>query len=130
MTTYERTPLTPEILELYGIRGIHPYLERIPEANDEVFQSVCSDVEANGFAESIVINDDDILLDGRLRLQVGCAISLDPPMIRLNPSDVLRFVIGQNVSRHHMTPEEQKEAKKQLKEFRAQPSAPAQPIPF
>jgi hypothetical protein len=75
---YERTPLS-EIMHKYGISGVHPYLEIIPEAADETFQRVCADVDKNGFLHPIMIDDEDMLIDGRMRPQIGWVISLDPP---------------------------------------------------
>jgi hypothetical protein len=108
---YKRTPLS-EILHLYGIGGIHPMLELIPEASDAEFQFICADVEAKGFLHSVKIistgirTTENLLIDGRCRLQVGWAIQLDPPIERRSPKDVLGYVISQNVVRHHYTEEQ------------------------
>lgn len=105
---YKRTPLS-EILHLYGVGGIHPMLEIIPEASDAEFQFICADVEANGFLHSVKVistgirTTDNLLIDGRCRLQIGWAISLDPPIKRVNPPNVLDYVINANVKRRHLS---------------------------
>src|SRR4029077_18739256 len=51
----------------------------------------------------IVINNDDELIDGRNRLQVAWALSLDPKTKRFNPPDVWGYVRSQNFARRHLS---------------------------
>jgi hypothetical protein len=48
---------------------------------------------------AVVIDDQDMLIDGRARLEVGWAITLDPPIIRHDPSDALNYVLATNYYR-------------------------------
>jgi hypothetical protein len=82
---YQRTPVS-EIISHYGIAGIHPELEIIPEADDETFQLLCGSVAQIGFSESIAINEEGLLIDGRARLQVAWALRLEPTVKRFNTS--------------------------------------------
>jgi hypothetical protein len=99
---YERAPLR-EIIAHHGIKGIHPAADLLPLMSDGVFQSVCLDVKAQGFLEPVEITEDDLLLDGRNRIQVGQALGIDPPIRRVNPPDPVAYVIGKNVSRRHLS---------------------------
>src|SRR5262249_61728199 len=78
-------------------------LQLIPESSDAEFISLCQSVEQNGFLHPIRVTDDMTLIDGRLRLQVGWTLSLDPAIQKFNPSDILRYVISENVLRQHLT---------------------------
>jgi len=99
---HQRAPLE-KILAHYNIVGIHPAAKLIPIASDEEFQTMCADVAANGFLHSVRIDRNNLLLDGGTRLQVGWALQLDPPIERINPPDVLSYVLSENIIRRHLS---------------------------
>src|SRR5260370_26514112 len=105
MTTpkYKRTPLS-EIIGNYGIAGVHPAAALLPMLSDQEFQSMCEDVDAQGFLHPVRIDDDAMLIDGRNRIQVGWALGKDPSIERFNPIDVFAYVISENIARRHLTP--------------------------
>ena len=100
---FERIPVS-EIVGKHGIAGVHPAADILPLASDDEFQEMCADVKAQGFLNPIRINKDNLLIDGRNRLQVGWAIGLDPSIKRFDPRDVLAYVISENVHRRQLTP--------------------------
>jgi hypothetical protein len=100
--SYQRIPLE-QIIGHYGIAGVHPAAELVPMSSDEEFQAACRDVKAYGFLHPVKITGENLLIDGRNRLQIGWALELDPPMERYNPSDPIAYVLSENVVRRHLT---------------------------
>lgn len=99
---YERLPVT-ELVERYGIDGVHPAADLLPLMTDDEFEVLCRSVEEVGFQNPIRIDNAGLLIDGRNRLQVGWAIGLDPTIIRYQPIDTVGWVIRENVTRRHLT---------------------------
>jgi protein gp37 len=99
---YERKPLD-KIIARYGIASIHPAADLLPLMDDEEFQALCADVKTQGFIHPVSIDANHILLDGRNRLQVAAALKVAPPVRLVNPSDVLAYVLSENVARRHLT---------------------------
>jgi hypothetical protein len=100
---FPRVPLEQIIAAHHTIKGIHPAADLLPLMSDEVFHAVCLDVKAQGFLEPVEITQDDLLLDGRNRIQIGQTLGIDPPIRRVNPPDPVAYVIGKNVSRRHLS---------------------------
>ena len=63
-------------------------------------------------------DDQDTLIDGRARLEVGLAITLDPPIIRHDPSDALNYVLTTNYYRKHLTDEEKQDFMDRVRQIR------------
>jgi hypothetical protein len=82
----------------------HPAADVLPLAKDEEFQEMCADVKANGSLNPVRANDENLLIDGCARLQVGWALGLDPAIIRFNPPDVLAYVFSENLYRQSFRP--------------------------
>lgn len=101
-TEYKREPLE-KILSKYGIEGVHPAADLLPMASDEEFQSMCVDVSRNGFLHPVKVTDNNLLIDGRNRIQVGWALSLDPGLERFTPVNALLFVLSENVHRRQLS---------------------------
>jgi hypothetical protein len=99
---YQRAPLQ-EIIGHYGIAGIHPAAELLPEIGDEEFQQMCCDIKTNGLLHPPSINDEQILLDGRTRLQLAWALGLDFKFEQLNPPDELAYIVSENIRRRHLS---------------------------
>jgi hypothetical protein len=99
---FERRPLE-EIISRFGISGVHPAAVLVPMSTDEEFQVGCRDVKAHGFLHAVKVTDENLLLDGRNRLQIGAAIGFDPPIERFNPSDPIAYVLSENVVRRHLS---------------------------
>jgi hypothetical protein len=100
--SFGRRPLE-EIISDFGISGVHPAADLVPMSTDEEFQIGCHDVKVHGFLHAVKVTDENLLLDGRNRLQIASAISLDPPIERFNPSDPIAYVLSENVVRRHLT---------------------------
>jgi protein gp37 len=99
---FERISVT-EIVGKHGIAGVHPAADILPLATDEEFQEMCVDVKAQGFLNPVRINNDNLLIDGRNRLQVSWAVGLDSAIIRFNPPDVLAYVLSENLHCRQLT---------------------------
>lgn len=95
--------LTNDVLNRFGIVGIHPCAELFPMMTPEDSAQLRDDVEAHGFEQPIIIDQDDRLLDGRNRLVVSVEIGLDPPIERRVVHDPLSFVISTNLRRRHLS---------------------------
>lgn len=99
---YTRTPLA-KIIGHYGIKGIHPAAELLPMATEQEFQIICVDVKTNGFLHPIRISKNDLLIDGRNRLQAAWVLGIKPPIEHFDPPDILAYVLSENVARRHLT---------------------------
>jgi hypothetical protein len=82
------------------------------------FQSLCAHVEANGFLHPVVIDDEDLLIDGRARIQVGWAITLDPSIVRHNPPNTTAYVTGCNYARTSLTDEQIQNVLERVRQIR------------
>ena len=100
--TYDRMDLA-SLLAKYEIAGVHPAAELLPMMTDDEFQSLCADVDSQGFLHPVRVDNDGLLIDGRNRLQVAWAISLDPIIEHYQPVDTVAYVISENVERRHLT---------------------------
>lgn len=99
---YDRVPID-ELVGKYDIIGVHPAADLLPMMTDDEFQSLCTDVEAQGFLHPVRVDDGNLLIDGRNRLQVGWALGLDPTISHYQPVDTVAYVISENVERRHLT---------------------------
>jgi ParB-like chromosome segregation protein Spo0J len=125
MKKYERRPL-PEIIAKYGIKGVHPAAGVIPLMTDEEFQSLCADVEANGFWNPVTVTDDGILIDGRNRVQAAWAVGKDPIVRRYNPSDVFVYLMSENFFRTSYTKDQLAAVDRKTDELRRKRGNPVQ----
>src|SRR5215471_9602118 len=63
-----------------------------------------ADIAASGIVETIKVDRDGILIDGLNRLRVAWALRLESvPIEKVNPKDVLAYVISRNVARRQPT---------------------------
>jgi hypothetical protein len=100
--SYKR--LSPEaIITHFGIKAIHPATNALPLLNDEDFRQLYDDIRSNGFLHPIRVTDEGILIAGRCRLQAAWALSIEPPIERFNPVDVIGFVISEDIRRRHLS---------------------------
>lgn len=86
--------------------GIHPAADLFPMMDAETFSGLVEDVRANGLIEPIWLTPDGLLLDGRNRLAACQLVGIEPATRTFKGDDPVRFVLGLNVHRRHMTPSE------------------------
>jgi protein gp37 len=93
-----------KILKHYGIAGIHPAATLLPLAIGEEFETMKSDIGANGLIESIKVDGNNLLVDGRNRLRIAWELELNSvPLERISPKDIFAYVFSENVARRHLT---------------------------
>jgi ParB-like chromosome segregation protein Spo0J len=56
-----------DYLKGLGIKGIHPAADMLPLATEEEFETLCKNIEANGLLDSLKVDEEGQLLDGRNR---------------------------------------------------------------
>ncbi len=83
--------------------GIHPAADLFPMMDAETFAGLVEDVRANGLIEPIWLTPDGLLLDGRNRLAACQLVGIEPATRTFKGDDPVRFVLGLNVHRRHMT---------------------------
>lgn len=49
------------------------------------------------------MTSDGVFLDGRNRIQVGCALELDPVIEKIDPLDPAAYIISENIIRRHLS---------------------------
>lgn len=90
----ERKPLQP-----------HPYAALFPMMPEEELIALADDIRQHGQKLAIVVNADDLIIDGRNRA-VACRMAGVDPVIDALPLDdreVLQYVVSANVHRRHLT---------------------------
>jgi len=84
----------------------HPYSLLIPEATDEEFQALKSDIAENGLQERISLYQGKIL-DGRHRYRACIELEIEPDLMPLDDDltdkKAKSLVISMNVKRRHLT---------------------------
>lgn len=88
---------------------VDPALEgAIPELTSIEYRGLKESIQTHGFLpahEVIVTADDEVLLDGRSRLQVCAELGLEAPIARVNvpPEQRWDYVVVSNLRRRHLT---------------------------
>jgi ParB-like chromosome segregation protein Spo0J len=83
----------------------HEYSRLFPMLNDECLQQLADDIRVNGLREPIVIDDNDLILDGRNR-EAACVIAGVEPVYEPfvgNDEAKLAFIVSANIHRRHLT---------------------------
>ena len=78
----------------------HPYASIFPLLEGEPFDNLVADIKANGLLHPITIHQ-DIVLDGRNRLQACQAAGIEPRFVEYDGGDPPSFVLSQNLHRRH-----------------------------
>lgn len=84
---------------------VHPAANSLPMMNDEELQGLGDDIRDNGLREAIkivVVQDKELLLDGRNRLKACEAAGVEPRFESVNGDDPLATVTSANVKRRKM----------------------------
>lgn len=83
----------------------HPFANLFPMQSDEEIQSLADDIAKHGLRQPIVIDADEMILDGRNR-SAACAIAQVKPVYEPfvgSDAQKLAYVVSVNVHRRHLT---------------------------
>lgn len=82
----------------------HPYATIVPMLGAKDLQSLADDIRKNGLRESIVLVDDNLILDGRNRMKACELADLEPTFESFHGTrrEMLAFVKSKNVERRHL----------------------------
>ena len=89
----------------------HPYADLFPRCSDEVIQQLAEDIRKNGQRQLIIIDNDEMILDGRHRF-LACEIAGVKPVYESfvgTDSEKLTYVVSANIHRRHLTTTERAE---------------------
>ena len=92
-----------EAVKLYGLAGVHPAADLFPMMSGDEYDNLVESVRERGFAESVEIDDKDLLIDGRNRLCASLDVGVDVHIKRFQPTDTIAYVVDKNLHRRHLT---------------------------
>jgi ParB-like chromosome segregation protein Spo0J len=81
---------------------IHPAAEVFPMLDQDELQALADDIKQNGLLHPIVLDADDLVVDGRNRLAACKIAGVEPEFDRLNGADPIAFILSMNIARRHM----------------------------
>jgi N6-adenosine-specific RNA methylase IME4 len=87
----------------------HPAADCFPMLSGEDYQQLKASIEEVGLLEPVVIDDDDLIVDGRNRAKACTELGRDFDVENIaehTDEDPISFVIAKNLARRHMTPGE------------------------
>lgn len=82
---------------------VHPLAELFPMLSPDDFASLVEHIKEHGLQNPIVIDDDGVLIDGRMRLAACEEAGVEPRYERLNGHDPVAYIWGANGKRRQMT---------------------------
>lgn len=85
--------------------GVHPAALAFPEIVGEEFTALVEDIRANGLLNPIIIDEKNVLLDGRNRLRAWVELGNPATTIKrhIHPGDPLDLIVSSNIRRRHLT---------------------------
>lgn len=85
---------------------VHPAAEAFPlDIASAKFDALVEDIKANGLRESVVLDSEGRLIDGRHRLAACKRLGIEPK-ITTYEGDAVAYVISTNLHRRHLTDEQ------------------------
>lgn len=82
----------------------HPAADIFPMMSDEELQDLVADIKAHGLIHPIIIDDQDLVIDGRNRLAACKLAKVDPTFEKLNGGhDALAYIVSANLARRNLT---------------------------
>jgi hypothetical protein len=106
----QKQPDDPAITHTATVK-FHPYADLFPMCSDEVIQQLAEDIGKNGQRQLIIIDDDEMIIDGRHRF-LACEIAGVVPVYESfvgTDSEKLAYVVSANIHRRHLTTTERAE---------------------
>jgi hypothetical protein len=103
VTDLDPDKLDPENFCSSGLQ-VHPVAAMFPLMEGKEFEIFCSDIQASGLSNPIVIYG-DMLLDGRNRLRACAKMQIDPKFIAYSwyRNREHEWIISQNIHRRFLT---------------------------
>ena len=95
---------------------IHPYANLFPMCSDEEVQELADDIAKHGLRQPIVIDEDEMILDGRNRAAACVIAGLKPVYEPFVGTDAqkLAYVCSVNIHRRHLTTAQRAEIAAQI----------------
>lgn len=84
------------------VREVHPAAELFPMMDRADLDALARDISENGLNHPVVITPDNVLLDGRNRLEACKTMGMEI-QYEVYDGDPWRFVISENLHRRHLT---------------------------
>jgi hypothetical protein len=85
---------------------VHPAADVFPMLKGDELTALVADIKANGLRQPIVMSDDELLCDGRNRLEameLAGVSTENVDRIYIAPKDAVSAIISANVHRRHLT---------------------------
>lgn len=79
----------------------HPIAALFPMLPDDELDALAADIAANGLIHPVVIDSDNLILDGRNRLAACMRAGIDPTFEKYDGDDPAGFVVSLNIARRH-----------------------------
>lgn len=83
--------------------AVHPAAELFPMMTGEPWEAFVKDIKENGLRESIVLDKEGRVVDGRNRLRACELLGITPETSTYSGDDVYHYVISHNLHRRHLT---------------------------
>ena len=85
-------------------REFHPVANIFPTMNPDEFNDLVSDIEKNGLLESIWLDKDGVIIDGRNRYSACLKAGIEPTFRTWEgQGSLIEFVVSLNLKRRHLT---------------------------
>jgi hypothetical protein len=95
--------ITPNILEKYGLKGVHEAANIMPPMTPDEFQGLRTSISERGMLNAIKTTPNGLLLEGRHRLLIAYELNITPKIETVKIKDPLLWVIDQNIHRRSLT---------------------------
>lgn len=91
-------------MKIDGWEGaIHPAAELFPLIEGEAFDDLVADIEAHGLRESVWVNREGVLLDGRNRIRACQRAGIKPTFREFDGTDEVGFIVSLNLKRRQLS---------------------------
>jgi ParB-like chromosome segregation protein Spo0J len=102
---------------------VHPVAALFPELDGEALAELAADIKANGLIHAILVDEHDVLLDGRNRLKACKLAGVEPRFTVWRGGSIVARVISENLKRRHLTKTQQAALAVELKPLLAAEAA-------
>lgn len=85
------------------IQDVHPVAALFPMLAGEEFGDLVADIKANGLLQSIVLDQEGRILDGRNRLAACKVADVQPHYTTYDGTDAASYALSVNIARRHLT---------------------------
>jgi ParB-like nuclease domain len=82
---------------------VHPAADVFPMMSEEELADLAQDIKTNGQMLPIIVDKDNLLIDGRNRLAACKLAEIEPRFESLNGHDPLAYIASANLKRRNLT---------------------------